>query len=141
MKKMAYETITVDIFETTAILNLDAFRDQETKPMYAAMVPGSESYYCFTGVLGNLPKELALVAGSNTKVIPRNLHKEEYFRNIKFGGSEQAVLVLHKPLSPSKLEDFISAAIWEISWGNELRRRDEDKNIQKKINKDIFWRK
>ena len=129
---MAYETIKVNIFETTAELWLSGLHMKGTEPMYAAMIPGEDKYYCFTESLENLPGELARVAGPYNKVIPNNLGKEEYFRDMKFGDSEQAVAVLHKPLSPSKLEAFISAAIWRIGFlDDELRRKDSKTGEQK----------
>jgi len=130
---MAYEIIKVNIFETTAELWLDGFRMKETEPMYAAMIPGEDKYYCFTESLENLPGELARVAGPYNKVIPNNLGKEEYFRNVKFGDSEQAVAVYHKPLSPSKLEAFTSAAIASIGFLDaELHRKDSKTGSEQK---------
>lgn len=122
---MVYETVRVNIFQTTAELCLDPFRFQETKPMYAAMVPGSASYYAFTEELENLPRELAYVTGHNKKVVPGNLPKGEYFKEIKFGDSDQAVSVRHDPLTPSQLETFISAAIWQISFARELQKSED----------------
>ncbi|MDP3698080.1 MAG: hypothetical protein Q8R47_00685 [Nanoarchaeota archaeon] len=127
---MTYETVRVDIFETTAELWLDGWRMKGTEPMYAAMIPGSDRYYCFAEKLESLPKELARVAGSGNRVVPVNLNQPGHFKNMKFGDSEQAVTVHHEPLSPSKLEDFISAAIQEIAFSHEeLRRIDNEKRI------------
>lgn len=128
---MTYETIIVDIFETTANLWLGPFHFQETKPMYAAMIPGSDHYYCFTEQLENLPRELAQVAGYNKRVIPKNLGKEGYFKNISFGDSEQGVMIRHTPLSPSQLENFVSAAIRQISFfDRELNRHDRATKVK-----------
>ena len=73
---MTYETVRVDIFETIAELWLGGLHMKATVPMYAAMIPGSDRYYCFTETLQHLPKELARVAGLYTRVVPTNLDKE-----------------------------------------------------------------
>jgi len=122
---MTYEIVRVYIFQTTAELWLDAFRGQETKPMYAAMIPGSNEYYAFAGELENLSRELAHVTGHNKKVVPGNLPKREYFKEIKFGNSDQTVSVRHEPLTHSQLETFISAAIWQISFARELQKGED----------------
>jgi hypothetical protein len=127
---MERDTVRVHIFETTAELGLDTYRCKETKPLYAAMIPGSDSYYCFTEILSNLPEELARVAGENTTVVPTNLPKKVYFKEIKLGDSEQTVAVIHKPLSQSKLEEFVSTAIGRIGQLNRHQKRYGNKESE-----------
>lgn len=112
-----YKPIRVNIFEVSAVLELDVFRFQETKPMYAAMIQGADSYFCFSEELENLPRALVQAAGPDYLVIPTNLKKIEYFRRMNFGDSAQCVEVKHKPLSPSDMERLISSAIHGIAPG------------------------
>ncbi len=120
---MTTNQIRVDIFETTVDMCLDPYRYRTTTPLYAAMIPGSESYFCFADELRNLPRELARVAGTSKEVIPHNLKEPIYFKTYQLADTNQVITIRHTPLSPEKLDEFYAAAIWNISYREELEDR------------------
>ncbi len=120
---MTNNQIMVNIFETTVDMCLDPYRYRTTAPLYAAMIPGSDSYLCFTHELQNLARELAEVVGTSKKVVVSNLEKAVTFKDFRLGDTDQSVTIRHNPLSPEKLDEFYSSALWKIgSLQQELRR-------------------
>src|SRR3989344_142722 len=100
----------VDIFSTQAILALDFVRFEKTKPMYAALKPGDDKYFCFTEKIYHLAEEIA-TKHDRDLIFPRNLRQEEYWKKLPFGNSTQSLVVLHRPLTVDEMAEFFSGAI------------------------------